>query len=98
MKRATLEEAASTLAELVAAVRAGETVVITDDGVAVAELQSADRRPQQSATDEADSRRLERVGVVKRGSAPPPDLEHFPPGSVSSGVLDALLEERREGR
>jgi antitoxin (DNA-binding transcriptional repressor) of toxin-antitoxin stability system len=98
MKQATMEEAARTLAELVAAVRAGETVVITEDGVAVAELLAADRPASPPGEDEARSRRLAKAGIVKRGNAPPPALERFPPGSVPSGVLDALLEERREGR
>jgi hypothetical protein len=40
---------------------------------------------------------LEGSDPIIIGTTPPPKLERFPAGAVSSGVLDALLEERREG-
>ncbi len=109
MKQATLEEAARTLAELVAAVRAGETVVITEDGVAVAELvqpvpwaNGHAPAPTSIAPEPIDwDERLDRLakaGIIRRASQPPLKLDELPDLIPLSGVLDALLEERREGR
>jgi antitoxin (DNA-binding transcriptional repressor) of toxin-antitoxin stability system len=98
MRQATLEEAARTLGELIEAVRAGETVVITEDGVAVAELTQPVRPATLSAEDEARLDRLERAGLLRRAERPPLAVEELPELVPLTGVLDALLEERREGR
>ena len=90
MRTATVAEAKEHLEELIAAARAGEAVEITEDGDAVAQLQLVQEHP-------AHHEELEGPGAIKVGTSPPPTLERFPPGSISSGVLDALLEERREG-
>ena len=84
----TMDEATEDLAELLEAVRGGETVLITDHGAAVAELHPVAKRGGEVADD---------LDAIKVGTGLPPDLKRFPPGSISSGVLDALLEERREG-
>jgi len=98
MKQATLEEAASALSELIEAARAGESVVITEDGVAVARILPAFPHSTMSAEDESKLDRLERAGLLRRGERPPPTLDQLPTLVPLSGVLDALLEERREGR
>ena len=96
MRTATITEAKNGLSALIDRVKAGETIVITDRGIPVARLQ-----PLTDADQEGRIARLERAGLVRRGSAPPPlDLLDEPPASVPGGgsVVEALLEERRSGR
>ncbi len=96
MKRATVTEAKNGLSALLDRVKAGETVLITDRGVPVARLAPA------KGSDDTEGRlaRLERAGIIRRGSGeiarriidePPPPV----PDGVS--VVDILLEERRSG-
>jgi prevent-host-death family protein len=99
MKTATISEAKNQLSALIDRVRHGETVVITDRGRPVARLVSA---VTEAARDpEGRLARLERRGGLRRATAPPPKtliLKKLPKTARASGVLDALLEERREGR
>src|SRR5437867_13184226 len=99
MKKATITEAKNQLSALIDRVRHGETVVITDRGRPVARLVSA----LTGATEDPEGRlaRLERRGGLRRASAPPPRAliaKKLPKQRRPSGVLAALLEERREGR
>jgi prevent-host-death family protein len=99
MKTATITEAKNRLSALIDQVRHGESIVITDRGRPVARLVSA-------VTDAADDpvgrlARLERRGGLRRAVAPPPRslvLKPLPKTKKPTGVLDALLEERREAR
>ena len=97
MRVVSITEAKNGLSALIDVVKGGETVLIVDRGVPVARLQSA------VAPEDADGRivRLERAGLVRRGTAPPP-LESIltdPPRPRRGGsVLEALIDERREGR
>jgi prevent-host-death family protein len=95
MRTATIDEAKEHLEELIAAARSGEMVEITDEGTAVAELQPVTQLMQPAPNGAAKD--PEGSGAIVVGTSPPPKLERFPAGSVSSGVLDTLLEERREG-
>jgi antitoxin (DNA-binding transcriptional repressor) of toxin-antitoxin stability system len=84
---------------LVDRVQHGETIVITDRGRPVARLVSA----LVDAAQDPEGRlaRLERRGGLRRATAPPPRAlisRKLPAAKRPSGVLDALLEERREGR
>ena len=99
MKRATITEAKNQLSALIDRVRHGETVIITDRGRPVARLVSA----LTGAAEDPEGRlaRLERRGGLRRATAPPPRsaiLRKPPTAKKPSGVLEALLEERREGR
>jgi len=70
-------------------------VLIVDRGIPVARLE-----PAGAVDDDVRLARLERNGVVRRGAGKPvplDDLAEVPEGD-GRGVLDALLEERREGR
>jgi prevent-host-death family protein len=96
MKSATITEAKNGLSALLDRVRAGESVVITDRGVPVARLEPMAEYP------DPDGRiaRLERAGIVRRGTGPVP-LDALPPApTLPEGVsaVEALLEERRTGR
>jgi prevent-host-death family protein len=97
MKTATLTEAKNGLSALIDQVRAGESITILDRGTPVARLEPVVARPDQSGR----LRRLERAGIVRVGSAPPPvALLRKPAPSPSKGrsAVAALLAERRSGR
>ena len=85
--------------DVLARVRHGETIIITDRGRPVARLVSA--LTGAAADPEGRLARLERRGGLRRATAPPPRAlirRKLPNLKKPSGVLDALLEERREGR
>ena len=96
MKTATITEAKNGLSALIDRVRAGESVVITDRGVPVAVLE-----PVSGRVDLEDRmQRLERAGVVRRGTGKPPiELIRTPGPKLKDGlsIVDAVLEERRSG-
>ena len=99
MKAATITQAKNQRSALIDRVRHGETIVITDRGRPVARLVSA----LTDAAADPDGRlaRLERRGGLRRATASPPRaliLRKLPTAKKPSGVLDALLEERRRGR
>ena len=96
MKTATITEAKNGLSALIDRVRAGESVVLTDRGVPVAVLE-----PVAGRVDIEDRlQRLEREGIIRRGTGEPPlELMRTPGPTPKDGasVLEALLEERRSG-
>ena len=97
MKRASITEVKNGLSALLDQVKAGETIIITDRGIPVARIVS------DVGADDDDGRvaRLLRDGVATTRGGPSPlerILRPFPPDSKPAGVLEALLEERREGR
>lgn len=99
MKMATITEAKNQLSALIDRVRHGETIVITDRGRPVARLVSA----VTEAGDDPEGRlaRLERRGGLRRATASAPRaliLKKLPKLRRPAGVLDALLEERRQSR
>lgn len=84
------------LSGYLAQVRAGQELVITDHGRPVARLV-----PVREDDDLHDARtqRLLRAGVLAPGAPVPKALLEPPPARKhSAGVLDALLQERDEGR
>jgi prevent-host-death family protein len=97
MKTATITEAKNGLSALLDRVRSGETVLITDRGRAVARLE-----PVVTPTDATGRReRLERAGLARIGTAPPPAHRiHRPAPRLQGGTsaVQALLDERRTGR
>lgn len=100
MKRASITEVKNGLSALLDQVKAGETIVITDRGIPVARIVPGDGGIDAEA-DEARIVRLERAGVLRRATAKMPlDLILSPPPKPArpARVVEALLEERREGR
>lgn len=95
MKRATITEAKNSLSALIDLVRHGESVIITDRGRPVARLIPA---PGAEGDEEGRVARLERAGIIRRGTGRMPTIPLLDHPPLSSGVLDALLDERREGR
>lgn len=78
-------------------VQAGETVLVMDRNKPVARIE-----PMHEAEDEAGRiEQLEAAGILRPPKGPPLTLEELRRGRVvapGAGVLEALLEERREGR
>lgn len=99
MKTSSISEAKNGLSALIERVRQGETVIITDRNLPVAQLAPLDSGTK-TGTD-AWLSNLERKGVVRsaRRKGVPAFLRR-PPVSLPEGVsvLEALLEERSEGR
>jgi prevent-host-death family protein len=99
MKTASISQAKNQLSALIDAVRHGETITITDRDRPVARIVPVHQVEDED--DEARLTRLERAGIIRRPVAPlPKEVLLEPPVKLPPGVsvLEALLEERREGR
>ena len=82
------------LSEYLARVRAGEEVVVTDRGHPIARIVPA------REVDDEHLAGLERAGIIKIGTGVSDEFLNAP-RTVATGegsLLEALLEERREGR
>lgn len=96
MKQVKISEAKTHLSKHIAYVRRGGRVRIFDRDVAVADLVPISVADEED--DDAELAAMERRGVVKRGANGPVPAEILSAGPSNTGVLTALLEERREGR
>ncbi|HEX4615455.1 MAG TPA: type II toxin-antitoxin system prevent-host-death family antitoxin [Stellaceae bacterium] len=99
MKKASITEAKNQLSALIAGLRSGSPVLIVDRGRPVARLEPITSGPDL----ESDGRlsRLIRDGIVRPGRAAPPRAlftDQPPRPNAGASVVEALLEERREGR
>src|SRR6185295_4052097 len=77
----------------------GEQVVVTKNGVAVAQIAPAPARCDE--TDDEKLARLERAGVIRRGRGPVPRwLIDEPPPKAKDGasIVDVVLEERNSSK
>ncbi len=97
MKEVALSTAKAEISKPIAYVRRGGHVRIFARNGPVADLVPVERA-QPPADDAAVLADMERRGVVTRGKEGPIPAEIFKPGPASLTVLEALLEERREGR
>jgi prevent-host-death family protein len=98
MRTVSISEAKNRLSALLDQVKAGEPVVITDRGVPVARLEPVTTRGDD---DEGRLDRLERAGLIRRGTGGiPNELLDEPPTPLPEGVsaVTMLIEERRSGR
>ena len=102
MKIASVSEAKNRLSALIDSLRSGSPVLIVDRGRPVARLEPVDAVDDLTqAEQEGRLARLVRSGVVRagRGRLPPGFFaEPIPQPKDSVSVVDALLEERRDGR
>ena len=99
MKRASITEAKNNLSALIDGLKGGSPVLIVDRGRPVARLEAV-TGDHESEQDERLSR-LVRDGLVRpRRSKPSQTLFSAQPPRAKAGAsaLDALIEERREGR
>ena len=98
MRRATISQFKNRLSAYLDQVKSGETLLICDREVPIARVE---RVGGESSADERLAR-LERAGLLRRATRPIPfdllregvDLS----APVDSGVLQALLDERADGR
>jgi antitoxin (DNA-binding transcriptional repressor) of toxin-antitoxin stability system len=95
MEKATISELKNHLSAYLKKVRAGHTVLVLDRDQPVARLERVDSGPH------ADDRlaRLERAGLLRRARSPLPiEMLRSPAPKARTSVVQALLDERREGR
>jgi antitoxin (DNA-binding transcriptional repressor) of toxin-antitoxin stability system len=94
MKHASVSELKNQLSRYLDYVRAGETVLVLDRKVPVAEL-----RPVPSSKTRNKLVSLERKGLVRQGSGRlPASFFVRSLGGKRARTLDALVEEREKGR
>lgn len=94
MKRTTsVVQLKARLSEYLRIVKAGHEVVITERGVPVARVVPLDETERKSTR----RARLARAGLLKAGRGKLPKWFLQAPAGEPSGVLDALLAERRDG-
>jgi len=95
MEKATISELKNNLSAYLKKVRAGHSILILDRDQPVARLERV--LPGERGEDRLE--RLEREGLVRRGSAPLPLKELRTAGpKPRRSVTETLIEERREGR
>ena len=95
MVTVSVSELKAKLSEHLRRVKAGEEVLVTDRGRAVAVLAP----PPKAAADEARLQRLAEQGLIKLGRGIPDGFFDRPTSEVSNGsIVELLLEEREEGR
>jgi prevent-host-death family protein len=100
MKTVSISEAKNRLSALIDGLKSGSPVLIVDRGRPVARLEPVADGAQED--DDGRLARLIRNGVVRPGRRKglPKSFftEELPRLKVGASVLEALLEERREGR
>jgi prevent-host-death family protein len=95
MEKATISQIKNNLSAYLKKVRAGQSILILDRDQPVARLERVAR--DQNSDDRLS--RLERAGLIKRATRPVPiKVLNAPAPKAKHGVLQALMEERREGR
>ncbi len=99
MKTASITEAKNHLSALIDQVRNGDTIPITDRGRPIAQLASL--ASDRVGATQGRVERLEREGLIRRGSEPGPVaaiLRPPPRPKKGASVVQAVLDERDEGR
>ncbi|MGH9456984.1 MAG: type II toxin-antitoxin system Phd/YefM family antitoxin [Thermoanaerobaculia bacterium] len=96
---ASVTEVKNNLSRFLELVRNGESVLITDRGVPVARIESV-RAERSESAERARLGRLERAGLVRKGEGIPRRLLARKVAGLKRGAsaVDALLDERHEGR
>lgn len=98
MEKATISKLKNNLSRYLAYVRKGGRVVIYNRDAPVAELVPIEAGAAEDETTGRHLERLERQGLIARGTGRFPEELLQPPEGEPGGVLDALLEERASGR
>jgi prevent-host-death family protein len=97
VKTATITEVKNGLSALIDQVRAGESILITDRGLAVARLEPVTTVPDPTGR----LSRLERAGIIRIGGAPSSlELLRRPAPRLPEGAsaVRTVIDERRSGR
>ena len=94
MSRVSVSELKARLSHYLREVRRGGEVEVLDRGVPIARLSGIARESGES--DDERLARLERAGVLRRGSGDILEVAERPPIKTSTSVLEALAEERAD--
>ena len=95
MEKATISDLKNQLSAYLAKVKAGASVLILDRDQPIARLERVE--PGRQGDDRLG--RLERAGIIRRGTgAFPAVLLRRPVAKPTRSLVQALLEEREEGR
>lgn len=97
MEKVSISRLKDQLSAYLKKVEAGQTVVVTDRNKPVAQLAPIARRE----TEDERIAHLVSLGILRPAKGPRLDMKEFlkrRPIIENAGVLEALLEERREGR
>ena len=98
MKRAKIADLKNNLSRYLDHVRGGGSVLILDRDRPIAEIVPLREASSKAAADDAHLRRLERLGLIRRGTGGLPSwFGRRKPHRVGGSVLELLLEERRSG-
>jgi antitoxin (DNA-binding transcriptional repressor) of toxin-antitoxin stability system len=98
MKTAKIAELKNNLSRYVEYVRSGGTVLVFDRDNPVAQIIPLQQSTLRSPEDEEHLARLERRGLIRRGTGGFPDrLGRRKPPRVRGSVLQDLLTERESG-
>ena len=98
MKKAGIAELKNNLSRYLEHVKSGETVLVIDRNQPIAQIIPLQKTPRSAAPDDGRIARLERKGLIRRGSG---DVGQWlikrRPVKVPGSVLQDLLDERRSG-
>jgi len=98
MKKAAIAELKDNLARYLERVKDGETVLVVDRNQPIAQIIPLRKTARRAASGNGRLARLERKGLIRRGSSEPDQwLVKHRPVNVSGSVLQDLLDERRSG-
>lgn len=98
MKKAAIAELKDNLARYLERVKDGETVLVVDRNQPIAQIIPLRKTARRAASRNGRLARLERKGLIRRGSSDPDQwLVKHRPVNVSGSVLQDLLDERRSG-
>jgi antitoxin (DNA-binding transcriptional repressor) of toxin-antitoxin stability system len=98
MKKAGIAELKKNLPRYLDHVKGGEIVVVVDRNQPIAQIIPLEKNSRSAATRNGRLARLERKGLIRRGSSEPDRwlLKHRPV-KIAGSVLQDLLDERRSG-
>lgn len=97
MEKVSVSKLKNQLSAYLKKARDGQTVIVTDRNKPIASLQPV----APPTTEDEHIARLVELGIVSLPKSPPLSIEEIRrrrPVVPGAGVLEALLEERREGR
>ena len=98
MKKARIAELKNNLSRYLDHVRGGGTVLVLDRNLPVARIVPLHQAPPDGGADGERLTRLERRGLIRRGTGGLPDwLGRRRPPKLRGSVLRDLLQERRSG-
>jgi antitoxin (DNA-binding transcriptional repressor) of toxin-antitoxin stability system len=98
MKRAKIAELKNNLSRYLEHVKAGGTILVLERDRPVAQIVPCGGRGSGSAADDQRLLRLERRGLIRRGSGGLPEwLGRRKPPRLRGSVLQDLLQEREAG-